>query len=55
MAHHESEKNKHGEEEREHVPSHSQHIDPDYLKHHDAARILKNLREQQMRPLKFPT
>lgn len=50
-----TETDNHAEEEREHRPHDPRLIDPDYLEHHDAVRILKELREEQMRPHKFPT
>jgi hypothetical protein len=41
--------------EEESFPPDRMHLDPDYLEHHDAALILKKMRDEQMRPLKFPT
>lgn len=51
----ERERRKHAEEEARKKPPDPGHLDPDYLEHNDEAEILKTMRDEQMRPHKFPT
>ena len=41
--------------DEEHQKDPNSHVDPKYLRHHDAARIEDNVRNEKMRPIKFPT
>ncbi len=43
------------ERDEEHQRDPNSHVDPKYLRHHDAGRIEENIRNEKMRPVKFPT